>query len=248
MSCPGQLAQPTTSAAGDLVLLHAVQPADVPGRVHNGGTPAHTIPNNSQFKCYDGMHNWNQVQPAPYTACTSSERDRHQSDDRQAGRYELHGLVPNHAAGDHRLELRSAMLPTAGTWSEMIVPPGYELVKEEDKNLLIGDNYIAPVTSSSGASRALYPARPGGGSVAAVYNANQGIAFRAHAGNAQNPTQAFGRYRPCRATGRHRQRRKLLAVRGRHAHRSGLHQPVPAVGGSGAVRRRQAQPLPTASW
>src|SRR3981081_659639 len=33
---------------------------------NNGGTPAHTIPNNSQFKCYDGMHNWNQVQPAPY--------------------------------------------------------------------------------------------------------------------------------------------------------------------------------------
>src|ERR1700719_1368036 len=33
---------------------------------NNGGTAAHTIPNNSQFKCYDGMHNWNQVQPAPY--------------------------------------------------------------------------------------------------------------------------------------------------------------------------------------
>ena len=29
------------------------------------GTP-HTVPNNSQFKCYDGMHNWNQIQPAPY--------------------------------------------------------------------------------------------------------------------------------------------------------------------------------------
>ncbi len=26
------------------------------------------------------------------------------------------------------------------------MPPGYELVKEEDKNILIGDNYIAPVT------------------------------------------------------------------------------------------------------
>ncbi len=24
------------------------------------------LPNNSQFKCYDGMHNWNQLQPAPY--------------------------------------------------------------------------------------------------------------------------------------------------------------------------------------
>ena len=32
----------------------------------------------------------------------------------------------------------------------MIVPPGYELVKEEDKNILIGDNYIAPVTQQFG--------------------------------------------------------------------------------------------------
>ena len=24
------------------------------------------MPHNSQFKCYDGMHNWNQLQPAPY--------------------------------------------------------------------------------------------------------------------------------------------------------------------------------------
>ena len=32
---------------------------------YNGGTP-HTVPNNSQFKCYDGLHNFNQVQPAPY--------------------------------------------------------------------------------------------------------------------------------------------------------------------------------------
>src|SRR5207302_195922 len=33
---------------------------------NNGGTPAHTVPNNSQFKCYDGMHSWNELQPAPY--------------------------------------------------------------------------------------------------------------------------------------------------------------------------------------
>ena len=26
------------------------------------------------------------------------------------------------------------------------MPPGYELVKEEDKNILLGDVYIAPVT------------------------------------------------------------------------------------------------------
>src|SRR5256886_10758774 len=68
MSCPGQLAQPTTSAAGDLfffTLFNQPTYLDVYNASH-GGPAAHTIPNNSQFKCYDGMHNWNQVQPAPY--------------------------------------------------------------------------------------------------------------------------------------------------------------------------------------
>ena len=42
------------------------------------------------------------------------------------------------------------MLPAGKYVVEMIVPPGYELVKEEDKNILIGDNYIAPVTQQFG--------------------------------------------------------------------------------------------------
>ena len=36
------------------------------------------------------------------------------------------------------------MLPPGKYVVEVVVPPGYELVKEEDKNILIGDNYIAP--------------------------------------------------------------------------------------------------------
>ena len=39
------------------------------------------------------------------------------------------------------------MLPAGKYVVEVVVPPGYELVKEEDKNILIGDNYIAPVMS-----------------------------------------------------------------------------------------------------
>ena len=42
------------------------------------------------------------------------------------------------------------MLPAGKYVVEMIMPPGYELVKEEDKNILIGDNYIAPVTQEFG--------------------------------------------------------------------------------------------------
>ena len=40
------------------------------------------------------------------------------------------------------------MLPAGKYVVEVVVPPGYELVKEEDKNILIGDNYIAPVDAA----------------------------------------------------------------------------------------------------
>ena len=54
------------------------------------------------------------------------------------------------------------MLPAGKYVVEVVVPPGYELVKEEDKNILIGDNYIAPVTQQfGGLGDYLYSARPG---------------------------------------------------------------------------------------
>ncbi len=75
------------------------------------------------------------------------------------------------------------MLPAGQYVVEMMVPPGYELVKEEDKNILIGDNYIAPVTQEfPGLGSAIY-ILPDQAEVAAAYNAN----------NAQNSTVAFGR-------------------------------------------------------
>jgi hypothetical protein len=59
MNCPGQ----STTDLFYFTLYNQPMYLDV---YNNGGTPTHTIPNNSQFKCYDGMHNWNQLQPAPY--------------------------------------------------------------------------------------------------------------------------------------------------------------------------------------
>src|SRR5204862_8262949 len=84
------------------------------------------------------------------------------------------------------------MLPAGQYVVEMIVPPGYELVKEEDKNILIGDTYIAPVTAQFGALASIY-ILPDQASVAAVYNGNQGALSAYSASNAQNPTQTFGR-------------------------------------------------------
>jgi hypothetical protein len=73
------------------------------------------------------------------------------------------------------------MLP-AGTYVvEVVVPPNYELVKEEDKNILIGDNYIAPVTQQFGGLGNIF-ILPDQAAVNASYNAN----------NAQNPTTNLG--------------------------------------------------------
>src|SRR4029077_19585642 len=73
------------------------------------------------------------------------------------------------------------MLPRGQYVVEMIVPPGYELVKEEDKNILIGDNYIAPVTQQFGGLGSIY-ILPDQAAVGASYNAN----------NVQNPTTDLG--------------------------------------------------------
>jgi hypothetical protein len=64
MNCPGQAA--ASGVTPDLFFFSLYNQPNWLDAYNNGGTPAHTLPNNSQFKCYDGMHNWNQVQPAPY--------------------------------------------------------------------------------------------------------------------------------------------------------------------------------------
>src|SRR5256884_873072 len=85
------------------------------------------------------------------------------------------------------------MLPAGKYVVEMIVPPCYELVKEEDKNILIGDNYIAPVTQQFGGLGSIY-ILPDQATVSAVYNANQPSSVSGYnASNAQNATQTLGR-------------------------------------------------------
>jgi hypothetical protein len=206
MSCPGQLAAPTSATPGDLfffTLFNQPMWLDV---YNNGGTPANTIPNNSQYKCYDGMHNWNQVQPAPYdgmyqfpsvtsldpktgepagTNCTACVTNPDLSDPyRYGGSATPVAWTPGHG---------TPMLPTAGMKNpdgsvasgkyvvEVVVPPGYELVKEEDKNILIGDNYIAPVTQQFAGLGNIF-ILPDQAAVGASFNPN----------NPQNPTQDLG--------------------------------------------------------
>jgi hypothetical protein len=181
MNCPGQ--GKDTGPNADIfffTLFNQPMWLDV---LANGGTPAHTLPANSQFKCFDGMHNWNQLQPAPFDGMYSfpSVTSINPTTGRPATT-NCRACIPDPDTTDpYRSGL--PMLPKGTYVVEMIVPPGYELVKEEDKNILIGDNYIAPVTQEfPGLGGAIY-ILPDQAELAAAYNAN----------NAQNSTNALGR-------------------------------------------------------
>jgi hypothetical protein len=122
--------------------------------------PNTPLPNNSQYKCYDGYHNLNQLQPAPYdglyefpsaTCLTSGTAGA-------PATFTLPGnttttytcaTVANIAfgqAGALGAGAKPRVLPAAKYVTEVVLPTGWQLSKEEDLNLLIGDQYIAPTS------------------------------------------------------------------------------------------------------
>jgi len=198
MNCPGQGRDTGTNA--DLFffsLYNQPQWLDLYNSQH-GGSAVTPLPNNAQFKCYDGMHNWNQVQPAPYdgmyqfpsvrgldrntgkptgTNCTACVTNPDSSDPYR------YGGSPTPQPWVNGISTGTPMLPPGKYVVEVVVPPGYELVKEEDKNILIGDNYIAPVTVQFPNLASSIYILPDQAEVSALYNPN----------NPQNPTQTLGR-------------------------------------------------------
>ncbi len=150
--------------------------------------PGIALPNNSQFKCYDGWAMLNQVQPAPYDGMYQfpSIIGRNPQTGAPAGTGSTAGTagsmagtnctvcVPNPVDG-------TPMLPAGKYVVEVIVPPGYELMKEEDKNILIGDNFIAPVTQQFAGLGNIF-ILPDQAAVSATYNKY----------NPQNPTTNLG--------------------------------------------------------
>ncbi len=139
------------------------------------------LPNASRYKCYDGFAQFNQVQPAPYdgyyhfpsvTAINNTTG--------QPTATNCTGCTTNPDTTDP-FAFGTPMLPAGKYVVEMIVPPGYELVKEEDKNILIGDNYIAPVTQQFGGLGSIF-ILPDQAEVLSDYNPN----------NPQNPTVDLG--------------------------------------------------------
>ena len=127
LQCPGQLPGPP---AGALPPFDATK-VDPFANYTLGGT--------DQFRCYDGFHNWNQVQSAPYD-----------------GRYEFPSAAyvanPAHAltAGQMTAGQTLVSLPAGDYVVEMVIPVGYQVVKEEDKDILTGDAFVAPVVQQFG--------------------------------------------------------------------------------------------------
>src|SRR5262249_28936253 len=113
-------------------------------------TPTTALPNNSQYKCYDGYHNLNQIQPAPYDGLYQFPT----ANCKLSTGAGVAGCIANPnapAAGNlpAGVVINGAhyILPQGKYVVEEVTPPNYEVVKEEDKNILIGDNFIAPATS-----------------------------------------------------------------------------------------------------
>src|SRR5215831_5899051 len=171
MNCPGQGRD--TGANADLFFFSLFdQPnyLDLYNSLH-GGSAVTQLPADSQFKCYDGMHNWNQLQPAPYDGMYQfpSVTSRDPSTGKPTGT-NCAACTTNPDATD-AFRFGTPMLPAGKYVVEVVVPPGYELVKEEDKTILIGDNYIAPVTQQFGGLSNIF-ILPDQAEVGSAYNHN----------------------------------------------------------------------------
>ncbi len=181
MNCPGQGTD--TSEMKDPYYWFGLK--DQPQYLdlyNNNGSVTHPMPHDAQFKCYDGMHNWNQLQPAPYDGYYSfpsvTARDLNSGKPTATN---CTGCTTNPDATD-KFRFGTPMLPDGKYVVEVVIPPGYELVKEEDKNILIGDNFIAPTVQQFGGLGSIF-ILPDQASVYEAYNGN----------NAQNPTNGLGR-------------------------------------------------------
>ena len=81
------------------------------------------------------------------------------------------------------------MLPPGKYVVEVVMPPGYEVYKEEDKNLLIGDNFIAPAVQEFAGLGANVFILPDQASVASMYD-ESGTGYNGT--NYQNSTTGLG--------------------------------------------------------
>jgi hypothetical protein len=207
MSCPGQGTAAPNTANSDLfyfTLLDQPNFLDWYNAIHSTPQTAPTpLPYSSQYKCYDAMKINNQFQPAPYDGkyffpsslginpatgkLVPTVGSTNGNTASMAGT-NCTICVANPDSTDHH-RFGNPMLPPGKYVVEVIMPPGYEVYKEEDKNLLVGDNFIAPVTQQfAGLGGAIF-IMPDQASVASMYD-ESGAGYNGT--NYQNSTTGSG--------------------------------------------------------
>ncbi|MBI4695285.1 MAG: hypothetical protein HY749_14800 [Gammaproteobacteria bacterium] len=174
MSCPGQ----ETDSPFYFTMVDGKFPLDEDKPLAERG----------RFKCYDGWSMASALQPAPYDGMykfPSVVAKQSASGELPVGNPGAAGEEPNAANWFLALDPKNyktncsicttnpddgtPMLPPGVYVVEVVLPTGYELVKEEDKNILQGDAYIAPaVTQFAGFGNIFI--MPDQASVDALYN------------------------------------------------------------------------------
>jgi hypothetical protein len=136
----GKLRDPNTGALASANAYPAGQQVNMqcPGQKATDPFVNYTLGANDRQRCYDGWHDWNQVQAAPYDGRFTFP---------SAAYVAAHALTAAQVAAGQTL----VSLPPATYVLEAVTPPGYQVVKEEDKNILIGDAFVAPATQQFGA-------------------------------------------------------------------------------------------------
>jgi hypothetical protein len=200
MNCPGQ----STGDPFYYTLFNQPNLLDFYNSQH-GGPAVTPLPNNGQYKCYDGMHNWNQLQPAPYDGMYQfpSVAGINPTTGKPTGT-NCTICTANTAADATDWNRGLPLLPAGKYVVEMVVPPGYELVKEEDKNILLGDTYEAPVTSQFAGFGNIF-IMPDQASVAAYYSPNNPLIPSSNEGASprhEGDTGSVETFWPCVGTAR----------------------------------------------
>ena len=206
MSCPGQ-GLANSGANQDLFYFTLYdQPnfLDWYSGLHSTPQTAPSpLPYNSQFKCYDAMKINNQFQPAPYDGkyIFPSSLGINPTTGKLVGTIGSTNGVAAKMGGTNcticvanpdstdPYRFGNPMLPPGKYVVEVIMPPGYEVYKEEDKNLLIGDNFIAPAVQQFAGLGGDVFILPDQASVASMYD-ESGAGYNGN--NYQNSTTGTG--------------------------------------------------------
>jgi uncharacterized repeat protein (TIGR01451 family) len=180
----GTLRDPATGAPAPAGVTAGVQVnLQCPGQLASDPFVNFTLGAADRQRCYDGWHNWNQIQAAPYD-----------------GRYQFPS--PAYVAGHPLTAAQTSAgqtlvsLPPGNYVVEAVTPPGYEVVKEEDKNILIGDVFDGPASPQFGplASIFILPDQ------ATLGNANPDNPSTGDPGYQSDPTSNLGVYGLSNAT------------------------------------------------